>query len=304
MSGKNETHPLWQGNSEARLFEHLKVSKYKAEVRQYFERIYDSLSSKNLVDRHFDNAFSNQVPQRWWELFVGNWLLCQPSLTGLSAHSEGPDFSFDLCRKKCWIECTVPWPKDDDLKIDSLTPRKGGIVRSDPYILAITSAVKEKITQLGTLAKSSDYRVIALNLGTGIDVEHAESDDPPLLFQALLGVGPTAHMIPITDGMAIPEEIREVPTFKETVRKQNGTPIGVRGFLDGSFSEVSGILYSIHRYVDCPNPQTTDLLLLHNPTAANPLPRGSLALVKEYFVENDQLVLLSKPEHGGGVLNE
>lgn len=303
MSAKNETHPLWRASSGISLFEHLKSCESKAEVREYFENMHTRATSSMLLEKDFLRKFPHEVPQRWWELFVSNWLLSQPKVTSLGSHPAGPDFRFEHCNKICWLECTVPWPKADDrrIRIDSPTLRKSGTVRPEPYILAITSAVRDKIPQLKRAAKDSDICVVAINLCTGVDVDLAESEDPSLLFQAFLGIGPTAHEIPVINGEAILEEMSEVPTFRETISKDNGTQINVRGFLDGSLALISGILYSIHRYVDCPNPQTTDLLFLHNPTAANPLPRGSLAQVKEYVVEKDHLVLLSKPENAGGL---
>jgi hypothetical protein len=304
MSANGKPHPLWQGISGTNLFEYLKSGENAEDVRRYFEALYDSLGRINLIDKHFDRDFRNHVPQRWWELFIGNWLLSQPDCPAWKANSEGPDFVMDLGSNNFWIECVVPWPKNDDRRIDSTKPHRGGIVNSNDYILAITGAVQKKSLQLLKSASSSDFCIIAINLSTGIDVDIAESNDPSLLFQALLGIGPNEYRIPVLDGEANLDEISEVHTFRKTIKNANDALVSVRGFLDGLFPAVSGILYSIHRYVNCPNPQTTELIFLHNPTATNPLPRGTFTRVKEYAVEDGCLVLITDPKHGSGGRNE
>jgi hypothetical protein len=309
MNARNAVHPLWQGYSDSRLFEYLKKSEFMAEVRQYFESLYDSLESKNLLDKHFNDDFRNQVPQRWWELFVGNWLLNQPTVTALSAYSNGPDFKIELDGKSCWIECVAPWPKNKNECINRQLPAQSvAHLNSSDFVLSITDSVAKKSAKFANYLSNkivgmNDTHIIALSMTTSRNIDILEANDTPILFQSLLGLGQRAIRVPVgSDSVTIPFEL--VQTHRFEIPKKSNAPVQTNSFLTGIHKNVSGILYSIHRYVDCPNPQTTDLLLLHNPTAANPLPRGSLALVKEYFVENDQLVLLSKPEHGGGVLNE
>ena len=285
MSAATSAHPLWQNKSTKVLYRALCHHEGKADVRTYFENLFDKASPSKLLHTDFLPKFPNEVPQLWWELFFANWLMQQSLLEGITTPKSGPDFSATFGEHKIWIECTAPWPKNHARRIDS-TQRSGfGPINSEDYILAITAAMKEKIGQLSSLAVApADIRLVAINLGTGSDVDLVVWDDPPLLFQALLGVGATAHQILVSNGEADTSQIRAVPTFKETVNSPKGSPIGLRGFLDGSLSTVSGAFFSSHRYMDCPKAEASQFDFLHNPTAAMSCPRKLFRNVREYEV--------------------
>lgn len=100
-------HILWSSQNENNiLYKNLKNNEIMADVRKYFENLYDNLNSHGLKDKHFDKDFPNNVPGRWFELYIGNYLLNQ-NLKNLVANSTGPDFSFEIFDKKIWIECHV-----------------------------------------------------------------------------------------------------------------------------------------------------------------------------------------------------
>ena len=285
MSAASSAHPLWQNKSTKVLYRALCDHDGKADVRTYFENLYDKAARAKLLDGDFLSELPCQVPQRWWEMLFANWLIQQPSLEKITTPKSGPDFSADFGEQRIWIECIAPWPKNHARRIDSTQLSGVGTINSDDYLLAITAAMKKKVGQLsGSLVAPSDIRLVAINLGTGSDVDLAVWKDPPLLFQALLGVGPIAHQIPVRFGQADISKIRAVSTFKETVNNSQGTPISVRGFLDGSLSTVSGAFFSSHRYMDCPMPGECQFDLLHNPTAAVSCPRKLFRNVREYEV--------------------
>jgi hypothetical protein len=285
MSAGSSAHPLWQNKCIKVLYRALCDHEGKADVRVYFEDLYEKAAPAGLLHKDFVSKFPNEVPQLWWEMFFANWLMQQSLLAGITTPKSGPDFLATLGEQKIWIECTAPWPKNHARRIDSTQLSGVGTINPDDYLLAITAAMREKIGQLSSLAVApADIRLVAINLGTGADVHLVVWDDPPLLFQALLGVGPMALQIPVSNGEADTSEIRAVPTFKETVNSAKGSPIGLRGFLDGSLSAVSGAFFSSHRYMDCPKAEESQFDFLHNPTAAVSCPRKLFRNVREYEV--------------------
>lgn len=141
-------HPLWQRSGRDPLFEHLKSSEYKQDVRTYFEQLFDNLNANNLIDRNFVNDFGNQLSQRWWELFIGNYLVHQ-TLRDLSVHSRGPDFSFSKGQTRFWVECTVPWPSNPEQSSRESRPKRQVLtLNHDNFTSMVTSAVRNKNAKL------------------------------------------------------------------------------------------------------------------------------------------------------------
>jgi hypothetical protein len=60
-------------------------------------------------------------------------------------------------------------------------------------------------------------------------------------------------------------------------------------FLDESSADVSALLGSCSDELNRPDVPGADFVLIHNPMAATPLPRGWLPVGHEYWVEGEEL---------------
>lgn len=80
--------------------------------------------------------------------------------------------------------------------------------------------------------------------------------------------------------------------YKDTVEKISGARISTAHFLDLAYSGISAALYSCVDVFNHPAAPGTDLLLLRNPIARNPLEAGFLGRGYEYWVED--LILKKK----------
>jgi hypothetical protein len=294
----DSNHILWSLKSTGSIYKNLKTTEFSENIRNYTEVLYDSLRSRRLVDRHFIKDFGNSPVQRWWELFIGNWLASQFS-ESLIVHSEGPDFSFNCGDVKAWVECTAPWPSSplQDIRNKS----KNGAFTLDPDIFTamVTGAMKEKVRKFYVdlrkkIVKKNDYKIIAINISTARDVDLMHSSDTQPIFRALLGLGPASINIPFNqEGKAKTDEIDVVQTFMDSIKSKNNSPIDTTRFLTPKYRRISGVLCSNQRYFECPDPTKPKMIFLHNPMALNPIPRGCFTGVDEYVVEDNILKKLS-----------
>ncbi len=71
--------------------------------------------------------------------------------------------------------------------------------------------------------------------------------------------------------------------------KESGSPVSTNIFLNSDYDVISAILFSNVDALNYPNYPGNDFVLIHNPIAKNPLPRGFIKLGREYWVENSTL---------------
>ncbi|MBK7582070.1 MAG: hypothetical protein IPI67_17920 [Myxococcales bacterium] len=71
---------------------------------------------------------------------------------------------------------------------------------------------------------------------------------------------------------------------RPTVAKKSGAVVGARLFCEPQSSGVSGVLFSDIGIWNAPREIGTDLIFVHNPMAAVPLPVGVFGFATEYHV--------------------
>jgi hypothetical protein len=158
--------------------------------------------------------------------------------------------------------------------------------------LILTGAIKEKYSKFQDYLKkgvvsTDDVLIIAIGMGGVRDIDLADHYDTPILFRATLGLDGIAMTVPIGQN-SDEKQIGTVQTYKSEIKKNTGTPIPTNGFLNQQFPLLSGIIYSIARFVDCPNCNTSKrITVLHNPDAKQKLSMGGLSSEQEFFVDFD-----------------
>lgn len=118
-----------------------------------------------------------------------------------------------------------------------------------------------------------------------------ENDGIPLAVRAVYGYGDVTMIVPIDGGKPHVEW-----QSRPTITKKSGSPISTRVFVDGVVPHVSALLFSACATPNVPiqiashlGEEWRDLVLIHNPTATNRLPRGWLRIGREYWVEGDRI---------------
>lgn len=92
-----EVHPLWMARTGDVLYRNLRDSEYAGDIREYLESLYNL--TKMHLDRKFLSEFAKQPAQRWWEMFVANWLQTDPAVQCISGDEKGPDFPAEYPQK-------------------------------------------------------------------------------------------------------------------------------------------------------------------------------------------------------------
>jgi hypothetical protein len=131
--------------------------------------------------------------------------------------------------------------------------------------------------------KPGDATVIAL---CGAMIPSARSElTVPRIIRSVLPFGSEAFRID-RDTMEVVDRGFE---YRPTVTKRKGAPVAVDIFADETHSMISALLASCADEINRPVQAGADFVLIHNPHAAQPLPRGWLSIGREYWIDGQTL---------------
>jgi hypothetical protein len=77
--------------------------------------------------------------------------------------------------------------------------------------------------------------------------------------------------------------------YRSVITKVAGSPVSTALFEDESYSGISACLYSVTDAFNPPRSWARSLVLVYNPLATAPLPRGCFGRVLQYWREGDRL---------------
>jgi hypothetical protein len=289
-------------------YEHLGklLSEYE---KSKYEKSKPGLASRHLV-KEIETGEAGKLWARVWEAMLYRHLLScgfQPHSAPMKKSEEhGPDFRIVHQGQTIWIEAVAPAP--EGIPPDYLEPPKKDKLEfrrmlDDEPLLRWTSVLRSKRKKLESDKKKGiigdkGCTIIAINscrLHDWVKNDLGKSG-LPFAVEATLPFGPLAY--PITpdgqpDGGPVNFPRNEIP-------RQDKRPVSTANFLDPDYANVSALLGCYHKPTLNPDYVKTgkiSLTLVHNPLAANPLPRGILDVEKEYVaeVEGDRCVLRLYP---------
>jgi hypothetical protein len=285
----------------------------------YYEHDLGKLLSEyeksGLASPHFvEEIESGEAGKLWsrvWEAMLYRYLLSRgdgvDSAPRKKSGEHGPDFRIVHQGQTIWIEAVTPAP--ERIPPDYLEPPKKDEVKflqpmlDDEPLLRWTSVLRCKRKKLKSDKKQGiigdkDCTIIAINSCRLHDWRPNDVGISgfPFAVEAVFPIGPLAY--PITpdgqpDGGPVNFPRNEIPN-------QNNSPVSTANFLSPEYANVSALLGCYHKPTLNPDYEKTgkiSLTLVHNPLAANPLPRGILDVEKEYVadVEGDRYVLRLYP---------
>ena len=162
-------------------------------------------------------------------------------------------------------------------------------VPADETILRLRHAIHEKYRkyrqyrEADVIASDEPY-IIGINSKR---ISTIVSDpEVPLIVKAVFPLG---DLTAVFDK----REARIVETYhshRDFITKQSESRVSTDIFLDTKYGGISAVLYSCVDAVNCPSSFGADFRFVHNPLAANPVPRGTLRFGVEYWVHDDQLI--------------
>lgn len=234
-----------------------------------------------LADSHFVSEFSRNCYSRFWEMYLGCTFLDAGHRPFSTA--AGPDLSITTDFSTIRIEAIAPsngaasHPDTVPLIVD-------GVVQSVPVekvLLRYRAALEEKhrkykdYLNAGSLTPADPY-VIAVN---GSNVRFAGwIDEPPIGMQAVFPLGD------LTVTFSKDPEVDEEAFFahRSAVTKSSGATVLTNIFLEPRYSEISAAIFSHVDPANHPERLGDDFVLIHNPSAKNPLPMGFLPRGREF----------------------
>jgi hypothetical protein len=154
-------------------------------------------------------------------------------------------------------------------------------------IFRIQNSFKNKINQykrwkeLG-LVQPTDSFVIAVN---GFQVDDLGSADRyPYGVRAMFAMGSMVFSIPmnVKTGVANTAEASSYIQHQPVVEKQSGAPVDSACFMSEEFKEVSGLIYTHNYFNDTVRLEGSDIALIKNPHAQNPIDDLNLGFGQEF----------------------
>ena len=269
-------------------------------------KYWNQLYTKNQIflDHDFSIELGNDFMGRLWELTISNYLQGLENkgvfLTQIMTQNSSPDFCFQFKGEKFYVEAVTSGPGTvASLQIplnESLTSRTIPITK---YKERITQALREKIIKKYEGIKGDGYKEVIDDSGLIIALSSGKIEIPNHPYNINLDLsclfGFSDPILNINDAAY---EYVFTPHFKKTT---TGKPISTRYFVDPQFSYVSGIIISHHAHVfypefdeSCNWPKCrNDFILIHNPLARRPIPRGIFPVAIEYqsSIENNQVTI-------------
>jgi type I restriction enzyme S subunit len=207
---------------------------------------------------------------------------------GTKAGQNGPDFCVDWDGKTIWIEAVVPKPVG--IPDEYILPERSeeAVARRIPdkeRVLRCASVISDKQKKFtkyieSGIVKKSDCTVIAINVCQLAPHDFGDKgvSGYPLALEAVLPVGPLAAVM-------APDGKIDGPAFNQyrpSIPKQKGAEVPADKFLQPNFGNISAILQGHQRHM----PQgKLDLGVIHNPSAAFPLPERILGSRVEFVVD-------------------
>ncbi len=254
--------------------------------RDFIERLWAVFEP--YADPGFRIDIATQFQQRYWEMYLACAMI-KHGITITSA-SHGPDIEFQHNGRTCWIEAKAPTAGQGQDAVPALqADGQAHFVPENQIVLRLTSAfldkfeVYNKYLSTGRIGTADPF-VIAIG---SADIPHSDTDgDPPYINQALFPLGNPF----VSFDRTTKEVVEEGYLHKPTVAKSKGTEVSTQYFMDAKYAGVSAVLYSRATIWTLEGFEVRRLsYLIHNPLAANPLPRGILPVAVEYWVEDGQL---------------
>jgi type I restriction enzyme S subunit len=239
------------------------------------------------ADKNFLQEVRKDFHPRFWEMYLGFSLINQGvSLEQYDKRQGGPDLLILSDEKlKVWLEAVAPTAGRSANAVPEI---EFGDIPDEQIKLRYCSVIDKKYkkyydyTQKKIISEDDCY-VIAVNCRA---IPSASKEiDIPRIVRCVLPFGNEVIEIDI-DSLEVLDVHHQ---YQGASYNESGSPVSTNIFLNSDYDVISAILFSNVDALNYPNYPGNDFVLIHNPIAKNPLPRGFIELGREYWVENSTL---------------
>jgi len=171
-------------------------------------------------------------------------------------------------------------------------------------MLRLTAAIGDKYErkyrkyQRQGIIQEGDAYLVAINAST-IPYACVDAQPLPRIVRTLLPIG--GFQVVLDGAFRV---VKQRLTRKSSIQKQSGTAIPKDIFLRSEYEDLSAVLYSLAHPVNGPREFGKDFIMVHNPSARNPLDPRVISLGREYSVEKvgtNYKIACTDHRHGSNV---
>lgn len=267
------------------------------EARGFVERLW--LETGPYLDQELPREARYNFQQRFWEMYLTHTLLVNGvPLTRRDQREfrkKGPDLlSADGAT---WIEAVLASPGIGPDAVQDPEPGKASWVPHDAIKLRLLNALDEKQRKHDRYRESGivqpDQRYVIAVGASAIRLAMLEQTIPRIV-SSVLPFGPEqVHL----DRESL-EVVGESFAYQPTVAKLAGKPVPTTLFQDSHSAPISALLYAWADEINRPSHPGSEFMVVHNPMATNPLPRGFFPFGREYWYDEDKLHMRDHPITG------
>lgn len=233
-----------------------------------------------LADSHFQSDARNHFLQRFWEMYVACALM-ERGLKLQKVGDDGLEFFFCYEGRRIWVEAIAPGPGQGPDRVPEIVYGEASMVPSEKVLLRFTSALNDKLKKVELdlkkgLLNKHDRVLLAIN---SRGIPHGPyGADMPFFLKAFLPFGNlTIELNPKTLKV-----IDTYHTYRPVLKKQNTAEVQTTTFLHPRSAPIVAVLHSAVDCVNRPDCLGGDFDILHNPSAAQQLPRDLLSWCIQY----------------------
>lgn len=242
------------------------------------------------VDPRLPQRARHELLSSLWELYLAAYLLRgkHPLVPWAQRRCMriGPDLQIGAL--DLWIEATAPGPGTGPDAAPEMTPGRWQQVPSEQILLRIRFSLSAKLRGLRQwqdtqVVREAEPFVVAIN-GRGIPCAQLTASLP----WPVVAVFPLGDEYITVDGKS-GRITAHGHHHRPALTKASGATVNTTCFLHPDFAGISAILYSTANPHNPHDPQGHDFVVVHNPRATAPLPRGVFDCWEEYWVEGEGL---------------
>lgn len=244
------------------------------------------------ADSNFLREFKTRFTQRSWELYLGATLLNRRAKLGVH-RSTGPDFELlNLVGERLgWVEAIAPTKGDGNDRVPDMVNGAVMDVPEEQMLLRIAGALEAKVAQYAGHVSSNvigpdEPYVIAINRA---ELDHVDTI-LPLVLKVCFPIGDLTLRV-MVNGVR-QEDPKSHWSRRESIKKVNGEEIPMRFFEDPAHAGISAVIYSKDHIINSPrlpSEMGENFVVVHNPLAKNPLPKGSLSFGSEFIADEESV---------------
>lgn len=264
--------------------------------KDFFEGLYEIYQP--YADNNFLKEIQIQFHQRIWEMYLGVIMLRHKKKLLKPAKKDNKVGIADIridANKIIHIECVATNHGIKDDKVPKIQySRMPQDVPDDKILLRVASSLNDKFAQYqrrlekGIIQDDEPY-IIALS---NAKLDWVEDRSMPRVLQASLAFGNQQLKMLDGSGNRLDEPISSRQS-RPAIVKENGEPVDMQFLLNPAHSGISAIIYtndSVLRSLE----QTTELHIIHNHLARNPISLSEFDFLVQYYKDENSDILLTK----------